>query len=302
MNARKRALLRLLRLAPSRLVWRFAQVYIAGESLDDAARTMHRLADEGCRSTLDVLGEDVTLEQEVAAYVAEYSKALDRIASDRLPANISVKPTAMGLKFNTELAQRSIKTICQHAATHANFVRIDMEDSSTTDSTLTLYRWLREQGIDNVGVVLQAYMRRTLQDAAEIAAMRGSVRLCKGIYIESRAVAYQDFWMVRDAFVAALRVLFEGGASRVGIATHDEWLVLQARMLIRQLKIEPERYEFQMLLGVDPELRRLIVSEGHPLRVYVPYGAGWHAYSMRRLLENPRFASHVVRNVLGLGR
>ncbi len=302
MNARKRALLRLLKLAPSGLVWRFAQVYIAGDTLDDAARTMHSLAGEGCRSTLDVLGEDVTLESEVAAYVDHYSKALDRIAADRLPANISVKPTAMGLKFSPELAQRSFQTICQRAASHANFVRIDMEDSSTTDATLALYRWLRGQGIDNVGVVLQAYMRRTLQDAADVAAMGGSVRLCKGIYIEPRSVAYQDYWMVRDAFVSALRVLFEGGASRVGIATHDEWLVLQARMLIRQLRIDSERYEFQMLLGVDPELRRLIVSEGHPLRVYVPFGAGWHAYSMRRLLENPRFATHVVRNVLGLGR
>lgn len=299
MNARKRLLLRLLKLTPASLVWRFARTYIAGETLDDAVLTMHELAIEGCRSTLDVLGEDVTLEGEVRHYVDEYGRALDRIEAEGLPANISVKPSAMGLSFDRELAQRSISELVERAARHGNFVRLDMEDTSLTQPTLDLYRWLRANGRDNVGVVLQAYLRRTLRDASEIAALGGSVRLCKGIYIEPRAHAYQEFWEVRDAYVAALEILFDRGASRVGIATHDEWLVLKARELIQQRGIAPDRYEFQMLLGVDPDLRRLIVAEGHPLRVYVPYGVGWYAYSMRRLIENPRFASHVIKNVLG---
>lgn len=300
MNARKRTLLRLLKLAPKPVVWRFARTYIAGETLDAAAGTIAALAAEGCTATLDVLGEDVTTQREVDGFASQYRAALDRIAADRLPANVSVKPTAMGLKLSPELAYEVIAAICAHAATHGNFVRIDMEDRTVTQATLDLYRRLRAAGRDNCGVVLQAYLRRTLRDAADVAALGASVRLCKGIYIEPRDVAYQDYWTVRDAFLAALRTLFTAGASRVGIATHDEWLVVRARALIQELGIPKERYEFQMLLGVDPQLRRLIVSEGHPLRVYVPYGAGWHAYSLRRLLENPRFASHVVRNVFGL--
>jgi proline dehydrogenase len=301
MSVRKSLLLRVLKSLPEQLVWRFARTYIAGRTLDDAASTIELLAQERCMATLDVLGEDVALASEVEIYVAEYQRALARIAQQQLPANISVKPSAMGLAFDPELAFRSVCTLTEAAREAGNFVRLDMEDRTLTSKTLDLYRRLRAQDIANVGVVLQAYLRRTLGDAAELAAMGASVRLCKGIYIEPREVAYQHYDTVRQSFVSTLRVLFERGASKVGIATHDEWLVQQALAMIQQLEIPTSRYEFQMLLGVDPQLRRLLAGAGHPLRVYVPYGAGWQAYSLRRLIENPRVASHVVKNVLGLG-
>ncbi|UCF67628.1 MAG: proline dehydrogenase family protein [Acidobacteriota bacterium] len=301
MSPGRRALLRLLMLAPQSLVWRFARVYIAGQTLDEAVDAIRALNGEGCRATLDVLGESVTRAEEVQAYVDEYVRALEAIVEARLDANISIKPTAMGLAFSPELARDSVRKILEAAAGHGLTVRLDMEDSSVTQKTLDLYRALRAEGLANVGVVLQSYLRRTLVDARELAAAGASVRVCKGIYVEPRRLAYQDYWLVRDAFLDAVEVLLREPKAYVAIATHDEWLVFQSRRLIAELRVPRERYEFQMLLGVDPAMRKMIVSEGHPLRVYVPYGTGWYAYSIRRLVENPRFAAHVVRNVLGFG-
>ena len=294
-------LLRLFQLTPRKVVWRFARTYIAGETLDEAVRTIERLNGEGCRATLDVLGEDVASEPEVAACVDEYKRAVQAIARHGLDANVSVKPTAMGIKLSPELAVESVTEVLGAAARHGMSVRLDMEDSSVTESTLELYRRLRASGFENVGVVLQAYLRRTLVDVRRLAADGASVRVCKGIYVEPREIAYKDFWLIRDSFRDAVEALLRAPGARVAIATHDDWLVYQCRRLIADLEVSREHYEYQMLLGVDAQLRRLIVAEGHPMRVYVPYGSGWFPYSTRRLVENPRLAGHVIRNVLGFG-
>lgn len=301
MARHNRALLKILLLTPRPLVWRFARTYIAGETLEDAVRVIRELNGEGCRATVDVLGEGARSEREVETYVAEYARAVEAIVARNLASGISVKPTAMGLNFSRELAFRALDQVVAHANRQGVFVRIDMEDSPVTQATLDLFQDLRAAGRERVGVVLQAYLRRTLSDACRAAQEGVSVRLCKGIYVEPRRVAYQDFWTVRDAFVAGLSTLLRGERNHTAIATHDEWLVMRSEEIIRQLGADPSRYEFQMLLGVDPQLRRLIRGAGHRMRVYVPYGAGWFAYSVRRLLENPRLAGHVARHVLGLG-
>ena len=300
MTKSKRALLKILLLTPKPLVWRFARTYIAGDTLDDAARTIRELNAEGVSATVDVLGEWVKNEGEVQFFVDQYGRTIDRIVADRLDANVSIKPTAMGLAIAPELAFRSISSVLDRARRHGLFVRLDMEDSPYTQSTIDLYFRLREAGFDNVGVVLQAYLRRTLDDAARLAAAGASVRLCKGIYVEPRALAYQQFDAVREAFVAAMEILLKG-KGYTAVATHDEWLVFRGQAMARSLALPRDRFEFQMLLGVDPELRRIIVGQGYRMRVYVPYGNGWFGYSIRRLLENPKFATHVVKNVLGMG-
>jgi proline dehydrogenase len=186
-----------------------------------------------------------------------------------------------------------VERIVAAAARHGNFVRIDMEDASTTDATLRIYReiWRRHH---NLGVVLQAYMRRTLADIAELPLDGANVRICKGIYIEPRAIAWKGFETVRANYLAALEKIFSRGIY-VGVATHDEHLVCGAIALADRMGIRRDRYEFQMLLGVEPELRRILLAGGHRLRVYVPYGRDWYPYSTRRLRENPEVAAHVMK-------
>ena len=302
MRARRRLLLRLLLMTPRPLVWRFARTYIAGARLDDAVQTVRSLNAEGCSATVDVLGEEVTRLDEVQAFVDAYKTTIERLNAERLDATVSVKPTALGLRIDAQHAFEAHAEILDCARRHDGmFVRLDMEDSSVTQATLDLYHRLRRAGYDNVGVVLQAYLRRTLDDARALAAEGASVRLCKGIYIEPRELAYQEYDLVRASFVDALEVLLRAPHGHCGIATHDEMLVFHGRRLVRELGLDAGRYEFQMLLGVDPQLRRLLVTEGHRLRVYVPYGEAWFGYSIRRLLENPRMAALVARNVLGFG-
>jgi proline dehydrogenase len=204
---------------------------------------------------------------------------------------VSVKLTGLGLNLDPALARRNLEAI----ASRGTFVRIDMEDSSTTDETLALYRELTAAGFGNLGVVLQAALRRTESDAAELAG--ANVRLCKGIYIEPHELAFRDFHEVRESFVRTLDVLLDGG-TYVGIATHDEWLVDRALEAIAARGLTPAAYEFQMLLGVRPELGDRIVAAGHRLRIYVPFGRQWYEYSLRRLQENPKVAGYVARDLL----
>ncbi|MDQ7005908.1 MAG: proline dehydrogenase family protein [Acidobacteriota bacterium] len=301
MGRSKALLVRLLKASPRPLVWRFARRYIAGDRLDHAVEVVRRLEREGCRATVDVLGEDVTRESDVEAYVEEYHQAIERIVAEGLDANVSIKPTAFGLRISEALCYRALRSVLEKADEHGMFVRLDMEDSPTTQATLDLYRRLRSEGFERLGVVLQSYLRRTLDDVRTLAAEGASVRLCKGIYVEPRELAYKEYQLIREAYVDALEVLLRGEDTHTAIATHDDYLVFHGRRLVRELGLGPGRYEFQMLLGVDEQLRRLLVAEGHPLRVYVPYGRGWHGYSLRRLVENPHLAAHVVRNVLGFG-
>ncbi len=301
MKKSRRALVKLLLMVPKGIVWRFARTYIAGETIEDAVRTIRQLNREGCRATVDVLGEDVKDEREVAQFLDAYRNTIETVVREGLDTNVSIKPTAMGLKIDPELARRTTAEVLRAAGKHGMFVRIDMEDSSTVTATLALYDALRADGFDNVGVVLQSYLRRTMDDVRQLAARGVSMRLVKGIYVEPRELAFQEYDTIRQEFINMLDVVLSSEAAYAAIATHDEYLCVAARHLVAKYKVPKTRYEFQFLLGVDPQLRRLLVAEGHPLRVYVPYGKGWHGYSIRRLVENPKFATHVVRNVLGFG-
>lgn len=278
-----------LPVTPRFMIHFVARRYVAGSRLDDAVATVRRLAEEGCCATIDVLGESVTSPELARTAVNAYFEVLDAIRTHGLDANISVKPTQMGLAIAEELCLANIAAIIERAAHQHTFVRIDMEDSPTTDATLRIYRQLIGRYPGSTGVVLQARLRRTLADAAALAAEGANVRLCKGIYLEPRRIAYYERDIIRANFVHVLRTLLKGGAY-VGIATHDEWLVCESLALIHELGVPPDHYEFQMLLGVDPELRRIITGAGHRLRVYVPFGTHWYPYSVRRLRENPTIA------------
>jgi proline dehydrogenase len=298
-----RAIVRLLPAVPRPIVQKLSERYIAGPELKDARATVRGLNAEGKMATIDVLGEEITNEEDAAAIVDAYRDVFADIERTGLDSNVSVKPTALGLKLDVDLCRDNLRTVVEDAAARGNFVRIDMEDSTTTDDTLQLYRELREEGHDNLGVVLQAMLRRTLDDVRSLADLRPSVRLCKGIYIEPEEIAYREFEAVRANFVGALEALLDAGCY-VGIATHDRWLVDQGRRLVDVHGLKPEEYEFQMLLGVRPALGDELVAEGHRLRIYVPFGRHWYAYSLRRLQENPKIAGYIAADTVGrlLGR
>ena len=286
-----------LPLVPKPIVGRVAMRYVAGETLDDALRAIEELAREGAMATMDLLGEEVRERPKALASAAEYERMLDAIAERKLNANISVKLSALGLKIDEGFCLENLDRIAAAAARHGNFVRVDMEDATTTDATLRIFRETQARH-GNLGVVFQAYMRRTLSDIGALPERGANVRLCKGIYVEPRAVAFKDYETVRLNFLQALEKLFERGIY-TGIATHDEHLVCGALGLIDRHRVPRERYEFQMLLGVEPALRRILLAEGHRLRVYVPYGRDWYPYSTRRLRENPEVAKHVMKAFLG---
>ena len=292
------AIVRLLPAVPKPVVRRISSRYIAGEELDDALRVVLQLNAEGKLATIDVLGEEITEPGEAQAIAAAYREAFEAIERGKLDSNVSIKPTALGLKLGYDLFRENLTEVVEHAASRGNFVRIDMEDSSTTDDTLRLYRELRTAGHDNVGVVLQARLKRTLADIAELAELTPNVRLCKGIYLEPPEVAYRDFDSIRASFVQALEALLDAG-SYVGIATHDEWLLEQGQRLVSTRALGCEDYEFQMLLGVRPALGDELVRGGHRLRIYTPFGRHWYAYSLRRLQENPKIAGYIAADTVG---
>ena len=293
-----RAIVRLLPAVPRQVVQKLSQRYIAGPELKDAREAVRRINAEAKLATIDVLGEEITTEEEAAAIVRAYQDVFADIQRCGLDSNVSVKLTGLGLKLGYDLCRENLRTVVEDAASRRNFVRIDMEDSSTTDETLRLYRELREEGNDNVGVVLQAMLRRTQSDIAALAELKPSVRLCKGIYVEPSDLAYQNYEAVRASFVRGLEALLEAGCY-VGIATHDEWLLAEGRRLVTEHSLPRDQYEFQMLLGVRPELGDELVIEGHRLRIYVPFGRHWYAYSLRRLQENPKLAGYIAADTLG---
>jgi len=289
-----------LPIVPRPLVGRFSRRYIAGARLEDAVATVRALNAQGMLATLDVLGEHINRIEEAQAPRDAYLRVLDAIQQEKIDSNVSIKLTQLGLKLDPRVCAAHLRAVVARAAESGNFVRIDMEDSSCTDDTLRIYRELQSEGLTNTGVVLQAMLRRTPADAERLAKERAGVRLCKGIYVEPRPLAWNDREIVRRNYAWALERLLDGGCY-VGIATHDEMLVWEALRLIARLGLPREAYEFQMLLGVEEELRRILVADGHRLRVYVPFGESWYAYSTRRLRENPRLAGTVARAVLGLG-
>jgi proline dehydrogenase len=296
MTAFDRLLAAGLPLVPKPDIRHFSRPYIAGETEAEMLRAVHRLKDDGYLATVDVLGELTTARDRADGAVFKYLTVMDDLKAEELPGNVSVKLTQLGLKLDKEFCYQNVRQLLVKASEQESFVRIDMEDSSTTSDTLEIYRRLHEEFADRVGPVIQAYLRRSLPDVRELVRMQANVRLCKGIYVEPREIAYQNREVIRRNYVMLLeRLLGEGCFT--GIATHDEELVFHAMTLIDRLGLDRGRYEFQMLLGVDERLRRLIRDAGHRLRVYVPFGPHWYQYSIRRLRENPQIAGYVFKNL-----
>ena len=293
MTGLDRAIARLLPVVPRPVVRRLSSPYIAGPSLEDAVRVVRRLNSEGKLATIDVLGEEVAREAEAGAITAAYHGVLERIEREGLDANVSVKLTGLGLELDEGLCRRNLEALISDAAGRGNFVRIDMEDSRATDATLRVYRELQAAGHANLGVVLQAYLRRTLADTPGLA----NVRVCKGIYVEPVGIAFHDPDEVRGSFLATLDALLNEGAY-VGIATHDEQLIRRALDRISARGLARDEVEFQMLLGVRAARGDELVRAGHRLRVYVPFGTHWYEYSIRRLQENPKIAGYVAADTL----
>ena len=280
---------------PKSFVGIFSRQYIAGEKLEDAVREIKDLMSQGMCATLDLLGEEVKQKEDALKAVAIYKQILNIIDEENLDSNISVKPTHMGLKLDKEFCYNNIKTLVKEAKKINNFVRIDIEDSSCIDDTIDIYLRLRKE-YSNVGTALQSYIRRTVNDVNTLIPHKANLRLCKGAYYwEKREVVYKDGEIINDSFRYVVEKLLSNRCY-VGIATHDEKLVWEGIKLVDKLKLKKDDYEFQMLLGVDPQLRRIIVDGGHRLRIYVPFGKEWFAYSIRRLKENPKMVNYIMKN------
>lgn len=285
-----------LPLVPRPVVRKFASRYIAGETLDEAIRCVRQINREGACATLDVLGEDVFTQEEAIESRKRSIEVLRAITREKIDSNLSIKLTSLGLKLNKEFCTENVREILKAAAEEKIFVRFDMEDSSCTTDTIDIFRRLHQE-YRNIGIVLQAYLFRTEKDARDlIAGGMKNFRLCKGIYKEPASIAFQGREEVQQNFLKVLRLMFEMGCY-VGIATHDSVLVDGAKAMVNEFGLQKNQYEFQMLLGVRPELRKSLVNEGQKVRLYVPFGESWYAYSMRRFKENPEIAGYVARAV-----
>ncbi len=288
-----------LPLVPRPLMRRLASRYIAGESLDQAIARLEDLARRGHPGILDILGEDVTDEAAARRVVSDYTAAAHARKAAGLDANISVKPTHIGLRLSEELCFRLSSELLRLCVELDDFLRVEMEDHTTTDATLRVFERLRAIAPDHVGIVLQSRLLRTPADIAALADGPLNVRVVKGIYLEPAAIAHVDPEPIRRAYVEMSRQLFERGAF-LGLATHDEFLAEDLIALIRELGVAPDRYEFQVLLGVREPLWDEWKARGFRVRVYVPFGPEWRAYSTRRLRKNPQIFRHVLWDTLRL--
>lgn len=282
---------------PSPIVRYFAKDYVAGSTLEDAVNLSRELRQKGIETTVDILGEYITEKEQAIPFKAECLNILQTIKDEKLDANLSVKPTQMGLLLDEEFAYDNLHEIVAKGADLDIFIRIDMENTESLNATLEIYRRLRDEFPRHVGTAIQSYMRSSCDDIEALSDKHMNIRLVKGIFLVKRQYAWMDPSLVTANYVALLDQLLSHGAY-VGIATHDEKLYFEAQKLIRKYDLKREQYEFQMLLGVDPELRDIIVSEGHRLRIYVPYGKHWLGYSRRRLLENPNIARAALGQML----
>jgi len=298
MNLFHNILIKVLPLVPKPIVKFVSKRYVAGSTLESAVETVIKLNNEGAVATLDLLGESASNKEECDSAVSEYLKILETIANYNLGCNISLKPTQLGLLIEKELCYQNIFIIVEKAKSLNNFVRIDMEDSQCISSTLEIFSRLRKE-FQNVGVVLQAYMRRSLDDINNLVNLKANIRLCKGIYNEARTIAFKDPFIINQNFSLLIEKALKSNCY-IGIATHDEQIVWEGLKYIDCFHLDQSQYEFQMLLGVDEELGKIILNAGHKLRIYVPYGEKWYPYSMRRLKENPKIAVYVMKAFLGL--
>jgi proline dehydrogenase len=295
----------LLPLLPKKFVWIFSRSYIAGESVADAKHVSLELNNHGLKVTIDILGEFITSLDEAEANKQEYLNLIDETQRCGIICNYSLKPTSFGLLLDREACYKYIKDIVAKAASYESFCRIDMEDSPCTDLEIELYKRLHADYPKNVGLVIQAYLKRSYNDLRELISMNTNekpvnFRLCKGIYVESASIAYKKYDEINKHYLEDLELLLSNGIY-VGIATHDRKLVDGAFNLIEKYNVPPNKYEFQMLYGVTPALRNSIASSGKVMRVYVPFGEKWFGYSTRRLKENPKLTSHIIKAIFYKG-
>ena len=290
---------------PKKFIWIFSRSYISGETIDDAMHTSKDLNSKNIKVTLDVLGEFIKTLDEAESNKQEYLNLIDVTYKNKIDGNFSLKPTSFGLLIDKNICYNHIREIIIRAATYGGFIRIDMEDSPCTDDEITLFRKLKVEFPANVGLVIQAYLRRTLNDIQQMLDLNSaeiplSYRLCKGIYVEPVSIAFKKYEEINQHYLEDLEFLFSNKVY-VGIATHDKPLIEGAYDLIRKYNVPKNMYEFQMLYGVTPKLRESIVNEGHNMRVYVPFGKQWFGYSTRRLKENPKMATHIIKAIFYKG-
>jgi proline dehydrogenase len=291
-----------LPLFPERLVWLFSRSYIAGETVDEAMNACQKLNAGGIKTTIDILGEFIQNLGEAEKNRDEYLDLIDIAQHIGIDGNYSVKPTMFGLLIDAEACYEYIREIVAKAASYGNFIRIDMEDSNCVDLEIHLFRRLKAEFLASVGLVLQAYLRRTMDDLKDLMDLHSTAlplnfRLCKGIYAEPGRIAFQHRDEINAHFLKDLDFMFRSGVYP-GIATHDRALVEGALALIDRYNVPRDRYEFQMLYGVTPDLRRTLTDAGHTMRVYVPYGRHWFGYSTRRLKENPKIVNSIIKSLL----
>ncbi|MDP4223967.1 MAG: proline dehydrogenase family protein [Bacteroidota bacterium] len=290
---------------PKKFIWIFSKSYISGETVEDALRVSKDLNSKNIKVTLDVLGEFIKSLEEAEENKKEYLDLIDTIFKSGIDGNFSVKPTSFGLLIDKEACYRYIREIVMKAASYNGFIRIDMEDSPCTDLEIELFRKLKTEFPANVGLVVQAYLRRTFDDISRLTDLNSeknplSFRLCKGIYIEPEKIAFKKYEEINQHYLEDLEFMLKNKI-HVGIATHDKPLVEGAYKLLEKYQVPKNMYEFQMLYGVTPRLRESIVNDGHTMRVYVPFGKKWFGYSTRRLKENPRIASHIIKAIFYKG-
>jgi|WetSurMetagenome_2_1015567.scaffolds.fasta_scaffold05729_10 proline dehydrogenase len=293
MNPINKLLVGVMPIFPKKLVRIFANRYIAGDKLSEAIEKVTSLNAKNIISTMDVLGESIKDKNEAVQSKDESIEVLNTINKTGVNSNLSVKLTMLGLNIDFDLCLSLVTEILECAKSYNNFVRIDMEDSPVTEATIKIFEEVRKK-FNNVGLVLQAYMRRSEKDILRLTEEKANFRLCKGIYIEPESVAYKGKQEVRDNFLKLLRLMFEKKAY-VGIATHDDYLIDGAKKIISEFGLSKDEYEFQMLLGVQEKLRDKIVAGGEKMRIYVPFGERWYQYSMRRFKENPNVAFQVMK-------
>jgi proline dehydrogenase len=290
---------------PKKFIWIFSHSYISGETIEDAMRVSKDLNSKYIKVTLDVLGEFIKNLDEAETNKKEYLDLIDYTYKNGIDGNFSVKPTSFGLLIDKNICHKHIREIVAKAASYNSFIRIDMEDSPCTTLEIELFRKLKLEFPANTGLVIQAYLKRTLDDIKGLADLNSeaaplSFRLCKGIYIEPEAISYKKYEEINKHYLEDLEYMLQNKI-HVGIATHDKTLVDAAYKLIEKYNVPKHLYEFQMLYGVTPKLRESIVNDGHTMRVYVPFGEKWFSYSTRRLKENPKMASHIIKAIFFKG-
>lgn len=285
-----------LPLFPKSFIHLFAKKYIAGATLEEAVIECKRLESLGAVTTIDTLGEFVDSKEQASKETMISKSVVEAINKNSLNSYLSIKSTSLGLSIDFDFAYNNIKSVVEKAKSFNTFVRLDMENTPYTTQTLDIYKKLRDEGYDNVGFVIQAYLKRSMDDIKSLSSYKPSTRLCKGIYVESPDLAYKDKERIRENYRELLQLMIESGYYPA-IATHDELLTNYAEGLIAQKGLTKEQYEFQMLLGVTENLRVKLIRNGHKLRVYTPYGSDWYGYSLRRLNENPAMVGHIIKSI-----